>query len=311
MANTIFPDMRSIFRTIKFALQSIFRNFWLSFVTTSVFLLTLITVNSVIIMNVVGESTIRSVESRVHVDIYLKKGTSPDMQSAIRGYLTGLGQVKEVISVPADEALIDFKAKHAGDADILAALEEIGSNPLGDTLRVSTKTPADIPFVLQAVNTPEFSPHIEETGQADYEAVVKSLTSLSDKVRYGGFIVAGFFAVIALLMVFNTVRVAIYVHRDEIAVMRLVGAHDWFIRAPFLVEGILYSLVATVVVAGLMYGLLNVWQPAINAFFSGVDLNLLGFITEKGPVLFVLEFVALSLLSMVTASMAMRKYLKI
>ncbi len=303
--------MRSVLRTIKFAFQSIFRNFWLSFVTTSVFLLTLITVNSVIFMNVVGQSTISSIENRVHVDIYLKKGTSVDMQSSIRGYLTGLAQVKQVIAVPAEEALTDFKAKHAGDADILAALDEIGSNPLGDTLRVSARTPADIPFILQAVNTPEFAPHIEETGQADYEDVVKSLTALSDKVRYGGFIVAGFFALIALLMVFNTVRVAIYVHRDEIAVMRLVGAHDWFIRAPFLVEGIVYSFTATVIVAGLMYSLLNVWQPAINAFFTGVDLNLLSFFYAKGPMLFVLEFVALSLLSMVTASMAMRKYLKI
>jgi len=303
--------MRSIFRTIKFAFQSIFRNFWLSFVTTSVFILTLITVNSVVFMNVVGQSTISSIESRVHVDIYLKKGTSTDVQSSIRGYLTGLTQVKQVIAVPADEALIDFKAKHAGDPDILAALDEIGSNPLGDTLRVSTKSPADIPFVLQAVSTPEFSPHIEETGQADYEAVVKSLTAISDKVRFGGLFVAGFFAVIALLMVFNTVRVAIYVHRDEIAVMRLVGAHDWFIRAPFLVEGIVYSLVATLVVAGATYGLLSVWQPAINAFFTGVDLNLMAFFQQKGLMLFAGEFFGLSLLSMVTASMAMRKYLKV
>jgi cell division transport system permease protein len=303
--------MRSFFRAIKFAFQSIFRNFWLSFVTTSVFLLTLITVNAVLLMNVVGQATIHSIESRVHVDIYLKKGTSPDTQAAIRGYLTGLAQVKEVIAVPADEALVDFKAKHADDPDILAALEEIGSNPLGDTLRVSARSPADIPFILKAVNTPEFAPHIEETGQSDYEQVVKSLTSLGDKVRYGGLIVAGFFAVIALLMVFNTVRVAIYVHRDEIAVMRLVGAHDWFIRAPFLIEGIIYSFVATVVVAGLMYGLLKVWQPAINAFFTGVDLDLLGFYYQKGPVLFLLEFLTLSFLSMATAFMAMRKYLKI
>lgn len=287
------------------------RNFWLSFVTTSVFLLTLITVNAVVIMNVVGESTIRSIENRVHVDVYLKKATTDNTQAAIRGYLSGLPQVKQVIAVPAEEALIDFKAKHADDPDILAALDEIGTNPLGDTLRVSARSPADIPFILQAVNTPEFSQYIEETGQSDYEDVVRSLTSLSDKVRYGGFIVAGFFALIALLMVFNTVRVAIYVHRDEIAVMRLVGAHDWFIRAPFIVEGIVYSLVATLLVAGLMYGLISVWQPAINAFFSGVDLNLLGFLRDKGPVLFLAEFIALSLLSTVTASMAMRKYLKI
>lgn len=274
-------------------------------------MLTLITVNAVVIMNVVGESTIRSIENRVHVDVYLKKATTDNTQAAIRGYLSGLPQVKQVIAVPAEEALIDFKAKHADDPDILAALDEIGTNPLGDTLRVSARSPADIPFILQAVNTPEFSQYIEETGQSDYEDVVRSLTSLSDKVRYGGFIVAGFFALIALLMVFNTVRVAIYVHRDEIAVMRLVGAHDWFIRAPFIVEGIVYSLVATLLVAGLMYGLISVWQPAINAFFSGVDLNLLGFLREKGPVLFLAEFIALSLLSTVTASMAMRKYLKI
>jgi cell division transport system permease protein len=303
--------MRSLLRTIKFAFQSVFRNFWLSFVTTTVFALMLITVNAVIILNVIGASAIKSVENRVHVDVYLKKGTTAATENNIRGYLTGLPQVKEVILIPANEALTEFKARHATDADVLAALTEIGDNPLGDALRVSARSPADIPFILEAVNTPEFSPYIEETGQSDYQDLVKNLTSLGEKVKYGGLAVAAFFALIATLMVFNTIRVAIYVHRDEIAVMRLVGAHDWFIRAPFLLEGIMYSAAATAVVAGLTFFLLKIWQPAITAFFSGVDLDLLGFYQEHALVLFSLQFLVLSLLSMVTASVALRRYLKV
>jgi cell division transport system permease protein len=303
--------MRSFFRTIVFAFQGIARNFWLSVVTTSVCFLTLVTVNAVIILNVIAIASIQSVENRVHVDIYLKSGTTPAMEGSIRGYLTGLEPVKEVILIPADEALKDFKARHSNDPDVLAALDEIGENPLGDALRVSARSPKDFPFILQAVNTPEFSPHIKETGQTNYDDVVASLTNLNTKVRYGGTGLAIFFGLIAILMVYNTVRVAVYVHRDEIAVMRLVGAQGWFISAPFLLEAVIFSAVATGAMAGLLYFLLKIWEPFLKVFFTGVNLDLLGFYIHNGLPLFVLQFVALSLLGMASSAAALRKYSKI
>jgi cell division transport system permease protein len=294
-----------------FAFQGTIRNFWLSFVTTTVFVLTLITINAVILLNVIAASAIQSVEDRVHVEIYFNPGTSPEIEQSVRGYLSGLTQVREVILIPAEQALADFKAAHANDPEVLAALEEIGANPLGDALRVSAYGPEDFPFILEAVDTPEFSPYIREKGTADYQDIVQSLTSLSQKVRVGGLILASFFAMIAVLIVFNTIRVAIYVHRDEIAVMKLVGAHDWFIRGPFFIEVIGYSAVATVVMAGILFSSLSLWDPYIRSFFTGVNLELQTFYLKNILLLFGSQFIGLAVLGVATTALAMRRYLKV
>jgi cell division transport system permease protein len=303
--------MRSFFRMMKFAFQGILRNFWLSFVTTTVFLLTLVTINTVITLNVLADAAIRSVEDRVHVQIYFMPGTTPATEAAVSGYLSGLSEVKEVIVIPADQALAEFKAKHAKDADILAALEEIGANPLGDALKVTARSPQDFPFILQAVETPEFAPHIREKDAEDYQAVVDGLTVLSERVRVGGLVLALFFALIATLIVFNTVRVAIYIHRDEIAVMRLVGARDWFIRGPFFFEVVVYSAIATLLMGGILAVSLALWEPYVQAFFAGTEVRLSSFYLDNAFILFGVQFGGLVLLSVGTSALAMRKYLRV
>jgi len=296
---------------IKFAFQGIFRNFWLSFVTTSVLLLTLVTINAVIMLNVLANAAIKAVEDRVHVEIYFVPGTTQAVEQNVAGYLTGLAEVREVIVVPEEEALRAFKLRHANDPEILAALEEIGSNPLGDALSVTARSPEDFPFILAAVETPEFAASIREKDAEDYKGFIESLTALSTKIRLGGLALAGFFALIAILIVFNTVRVAIYVHRDEIAVMRLVGARDWFIRGPFFLEVIVYSATATLAMAGLLAVALALWEPYIKAFFVSAELSLSSYYWSNAVVIFGGQFCGLVLLGVLTSALAMRKYLRV
>jgi len=303
--------MRSVGRLLKFAAQSIFRNFWLSFVTTSVLLLTLFTVNMLIVMNVLADATINSIEDKVQVEVYFNQGTSQDIQKSVHGYLAALPQVKDVAVIPADEALEAFKTLHADDPEILAALEEVGGNPIGDSLLISAHNPDDFEFVLAALDSsPEYAPYIKEKNFADHKAVIERLSGFSDQVRLGGLGLAGFFALISVLIVFNTIRVAIYVHRDEIAVMKLVGAQDWFVRGPFLLEAIFYSAAATAIMAGICVFVLKVLEPQIRSFFAGVDVSLATYYWENAILIFGAQFLALAALSMITTLFAMRKYLK-
>lgn len=303
--------MRSIVRLVKFAVQSIFRNFWLSFVTTTVLVLTLVTVNALIVLNVLAESTIQSIEDKVQVEVYFNAGTSEDIQKSVRGYLSALPEVKDVAVVPAADSLEAFKALHADDPEILAALEEVEGNPIGDSLLISANDPTDFEFILAAIDSsPEYAPYIKEKNFADHKAVIERLTSFSDKVRLGGLGLAGFFALISMLIVFNTIRVAIYVHRDEIAVMKLVGAPDWFVRGPFLLEAVFYSAAATALMAGGIAAILQLLEPQIRSFFAGVDINLTTYYWQNAVAIFGLQFLALAILSTITTLFAMRKYLK-
>jgi cell division transport system permease protein len=303
--------MRSVGRLVKFAAQSVLRNFWLSFVTTTVLLLTLLTVNMLIVMNVLADATIGSIEDKVQVEVYFNAGTSEDIQKSVHGYLAALPQVKDVAVIPAEESLEAFKLLHADDPEVLAALEEVGGNPIGDSLLISAHNPDDFEFILAALDSsPEYAPYIKEKNFADHQAVIERLSGFSDKVKWGGLGLAAFFAMISVMIVFNTIRVAIYVHRDEIAVMKLVGAQDWFVRGPFLLEAIFYSAIATIMMGVVCVFGLKFLEPQIRSFFAGVDVSLATYYWENAVLIFGAQFLALAALSMITTLFAMRKYLK-
>lgn len=302
--------MRAFLRMLTFAFQGIFRNFWLSFVTTSVLFLTLVTINAVLVLNVLANASIRAIEDRVQVELYFVPGTSEDVVKSVRGYLIGLPQVKDVTTVSADEALQSFKDRHVNDAEILSALDEVEGNPFGDALRVQAEHPEDFPFILEAVNSPEFAPYIKDKDYADYQNVIDRLSVFTDRIRWGGIGLAAFFGLISILIVFNTIRVAIYTHRDEIAVMKLVGAKDWFIRMPFLLEAVIYALVATVAMTIALMAVLLSLEPLITRFFSGVSVSLSQFYVVNAIPLFLGQWIGLSLLGTLTTAGAVRKFLK-
>ncbi len=303
--------MRSLLRIIRFGLQSILRNFWLSFVTVSVFCLTLLTVNAVIVLNVLAQASVQSVEERVQVTVYFTSDATEGMVKNVQAYLLGIPQVKEVSYITAEEALESFKARHAADPVILAALEEVDGNPLGQAIKIRAYNASDFAFIIEALNTPEYSPYIKEKNYNDYTSALEALSDFSTKVRLGFLVLAAFFGFIAMLIVFNTIRVAIYVHRDEIGIMKLVGATDWIVRGPFLFEAVFYAFVATAIMAGAMYGILNAANPYILQFFVGVDVDLIGYFSENALLIFGGQFLGLSLIGLGTTAVAMQKYLRV
>ena len=143
----------SIMRAIKFTFQNILRNFWLSFITLTIFILTLVTVNAVLFVNVVAQEVLESVEERVEVTIYFQPEATEDLVKSAQGYLRGFGQVRDVQFVSAQDALDSFKERHGADEIVLASLEEIGSNPFGNALVVSTNSTDDFEFILDAIET--------------------------------------------------------------------------------------------------------------------------------------------------------------
>jgi cell division transport system permease protein len=296
---------------IKFTGQSLWRNAWLSLITLTIFVLTLMTVNAVLLVNVVTSSAIKAVQDEVQVAVYFVPGTSEEMQKSVRGYLLGLSQVKTVEVITADQALQNFKEKNAGDPTVLAALDEVGGNPFGDAVVVSAKSPDDFAFILEAVKTPEFAPSIKKTDYTDYQAMIDKLTLFTDKLRLAGLVLAGFFGLISMLIIFNAIRIAIYVHREEIAIMKLVGAQDWFIRAPFLFEAVFLSLLATGIMTGVVLASTKALDVPLMQYFGQANLSLWSYFSSNAVVIFGGEFLTLSALSILTTVFAIRKHLRV
>lgn len=311
MGSIYWVSMRTILRVIKFTGQSLWRNAWLSLITLTIFVLTLMTVNAVLLVNVITNSAIKAVQNEVQVAVYFVPGTSEETEKAVRGYLLGLSQVKMVEVITADQALQNFKDKNAGDPTVLSALDEVGANPFGDAVVVSAKSPEDFAFIIEAIKTPEFAPSIKQTDYTDYQVVIEKLTSFTDRLRMAGLVLAGFFGLISMLIIFNAIRIAIYVHRDEIAIMKLVGAQDWFIRAPFLLEAILLSLLATIIMTGVVLASTKALDVPLMQYFGQANLSLWSYFTSNAVVIFGGEFLGLAILSVLTTVFAIRKHLRV
>ncbi|RMD51133.1 FtsX-like permease family protein [Candidatus Parcubacteria bacterium] len=301
----------SFLRIVKFAFQNIFRNFWLSFITLTIFILTLISVNSVLFLNVMANSALESVEQKVEVTIYFTADASDELTKSAQGYLRGFSQVKDVQFISSEQALKNFKERYAGNDVVLSSLEEIGENPFGNALVITAKSTEDFDFILNALETPEFAPYIKDKNFDDYDEVIDRIQLFSARMKIVGMAIAALFALIAILIIFNTIRVAIYVHRDEIAIMKLVGANDWFIKGPFLLEAILYALTSSVLMGVLFLSFLQAAEPALMNYFGESYEGVHNYFYNNAGLIFGGQFAALATLSLLTTSYAMRKYLRI
>jgi cell division transport system permease protein len=300
----------AFYRTGKFALQNFWRNLWLSLMTVSVLVLTLLSINVLLVLNAVTDRAIAYVEQRVDVSVYFYETVTEDQLTSVVAYLRALSQVKDVQVVTADEALLRFQTQHQGDEEILQSLNEYGGNPFGPTLVVQANQVEDFDFIISALDHPDYEEWIREKDFSNYQEIIDTIRGSTDRVRWFGYGLSGLFLLITALIVFNTVRMGIFIHREEIGIMRLVGASSWFIRAPFLLEAVWYSFLATVVAGALLYPILLQVEPKVDAYFGNAS-GLIAHFIQNGLWIFGGQFVFLSLLNMLATSVAMRRYLKI
>jgi cell division transport system permease protein len=301
----------SSYRVTKFAFQNFWRNFWLSFITISMLVLTLLSINVLFVLNVLTDHAISYVEQRIEISVYFQEDTTEETITSAVEYLRGLSQVRDVETVSAEEAYEDFVAEHTADEEIISSLEELEENPFGPTLVVKAHSAEDFTFIINALDNPTFADSVREKDFSNYEEIISSIQSSTERVRWFGYGLSAVFLLIAVLIIFNTVRIGIYIHKEEITIMRLVGASSWFIRAPFFLESILYSLFATLLVIGVLAPILSFIEPYLSNYFNGANVALIDYFTINGLAIFGSQFVIMSVLSILSSWVAMRRYLHI
>lgn len=300
----------STIRVIKFALQNFRRNIWLSIATVSMLVLTLLSVNVLVALNVLGKTAVRSVEERIDVTASFVPDVSEQVVTEVSSYFSALEQVKSVELISSEKALEEFKAKHENNPQILRSLEELEKNPFGPTLVIRANSTSDYPFILEALENPTYREFIVSKNFADHELIISRINNLTARLRAFGISLAAFFAIIAILIIMNTIRVAIYTYREEIGIMKLVGASNWFVRAPFLFESLIYSLLAVAITAIIVLPVSAIVEPQLQNFFEGVPVGLLGFFRDNFFIVFGVELLALVVLNMISSATALGKYLK-
>src|SRR3989344_2060064 len=302
--------MRTIYRVFKFAAQNFWRNIWLELITVTILILTIISVNLILMINVIGEQSIRNIEKKIDFSVYFKPDAPEEVINDLRTYMASVEGVIGVDLINREEALKNFRAKHSNNTTILNALNQLDDNPFGVSLVVKADSPSVYSRVLGRLSQPNIAKWILDKNFDDRQSIIQKINSLREKVQFMGMAISGIFAFIALLIVINTIRVAIYIHREEIGIMKLVGASDWFVRGPFLVESLIWTTSSVLVAFFATLPMLKALDIKLGSFFGGTiaiyDYFVANFATILG-----FEFLGLLLFNFVGTYVALSRYLAV
>lgn len=295
-------------RIIKYGLMGFWRNGWISIATIFTMVLALFMIGSLIFSNVLFNSTLERIKNKVDISVYFKDATEEKDIFAIKEVLSSLPQIKEADYVSKESALKEFREKHKNNALIIQSLEELSSNPFKASINIKAKDPAYYEAISKFLNEGEFSGAIEKINYFQNKAVIERLSKILDVSQKTGFVVSLILAFIAVSVTFNTIRLAIYNSREEIKVMRLVGATNNFVKGPFLFEGALYGLISGLV-AIIIFLPITYWLgPKTLAFFGGP--NIYDYYLANFLRMFLIFIIGGGLLGVVSSFIATLRYLK-
>lgn len=302
-------------RIVRSGLTSFWRNSFVSIATMLVMVITLFVIGSLIFVNAMLNAALANIQDKVDINVYFTTSTEESDILALRRQLETLPEVSNVDYVSRDEALTRFRARHAGDQLTLQALEELGENPLGASLSIRAQEPSQYEGIAQFLSEEQNALNadgrniIDTINYFQNRDAINTLSGIINTAERFGLFVTVILIIASILITFTTIRLAIYTARDEITVMRLVGASNSYIRGPFVFEGVLYGFIAGIVTMILFYPLALTAGPRTQAFFG--DIDMFAYYTQNFGVLFLILVGSGMLLGAVSSYLAVKRYLRV
>ncbi len=225
------------------------RNGLVSYAAVLVTTITLSVITGLILFNAVLRTTIDNLQTQVDIAVYFTVDAEEERILALQSTLEKLPEVASVDYTSADEEVLAFRQRHADDYLTLQALEELGDNPFGGNLRIKAHDSMQYESIVAVLEgdsqiARDNAQIIDRINFAQNKVVIDRLNSLISNTRDIGLMITIILSLVSIIIMFTTVRLTIYMVRDEIGVMRLVGASGSYIRSPFIVEGMFYGFFA-------------------------------------------------------------------
>ena len=265
--------MVTLSRIIKYGWQSFLRNGLLSVSTISIMVLALVVFEGLILFNVVTKGAVQSIQEKVDISVYFKSNASEDSILDIKRSLEGLSEVKSAEYVSREKALEEFKIRHADDDTVIQTLEELDENPLLASLNIKASDLSQYGTIADYLEAPVLGELVDKVTYAQNKIVIDRLTALVRTMDRGVLLLTLFLTFLAILITFNTIRLAIFSNKEQISIMRLVGGSNNLVRGPYVVEGILYGIVSAVIGFLILIPVISFVSPHIASFILEVDLK--------------------------------------
>jgi cell division transport system permease protein len=317
-----------IFTTFKRITRTGFVNFWrngfLSFAAIVVITLSLCSFGALIFAGAFGRSLITDVKDKVDINVYFTLEAPEQDILSLKKDLEHLAEVSRIEYSSRDQTFAQFKTKWQDNALIMQGLTEIGANPFPASLNIKAKDPAQYASIVNFLDTKppvlaDGTPIIEKINYKQNQLVIERLSRIIPAVEQAGLVTGVIFIIVAIIVIWNTIRLIVYTSKDEISVMKLVGASNMYVRGPLVVSGIMYGILSAIIALILMAAFAY-WSDAVVLKFAGVQVasdfelavNILSryFVQNFGEI-FVIIMGAGIILGAIPSYIAARRYLKV
>ena len=298
-------------RVIKSGFVNFSRSGIVSWAAVLITTITLSVITALILLQGVLHFSLDQIKDKVDVTIYFHTGAPEDKIMTLKDSLERLPEVAAVTYTTAEQALNDFKERHANDYSTLAALEEIKTNPLGAYLSVKAKEVSQYETIANFLKEDNLLslnsvPIIEKVNYHQNKLVIDKLNSIISGAQKLGFLITLILIILSIIITFNTIRLTIYISKEEIGVMRLVGASKMGVRGPFMVEGMIYGAIATLITLVLFWPI-TFWMGRNMTDFLG--MNVYKYYLGNFFQIFAIILLSGILLGIISSFLAIRRYL--
>jgi cell division transport system permease protein len=296
-------------RMFKTAWQGMKRNSWLSIACIVMMTLSLLIFSSILIFNHAVNILINTLKEKMDISIYFKTDVPEEDILKIRDELLSDEAIAKINYVSRAEALKAFEERSKYNPTIQKALDELGENPLAASLNIKAKKTEDYNTIIESVKNSVFKDKLITVDLAENQKVVARVDALARAVKIGSLFAISVLACLSFIIGFNTIRMAIYSLKEEIEIMKLVGASNWFVRGPFLLEGALQGFIASISATIIFSLLLLVFGGKIENFVPGIGLS--AYFWSHFWFIFFLQTAFGIFLGIISSFWALNHYLKI
>ena len=303
---------------IKRITRTGFFNFWrngtVSLASVLVMMVTLFVIGFLIFGSAILSTSLAELRNKVDVNVTIIGSADESSILELKHSLESLPSVSLVTYVSKENALEAFKARHSNDQSILDALGELRDNPLGATLNVRAKDPSQYQAIAEFLGsknsiTSSGISIIDHVNYNQNKAAIDKLARIIDAAHRLGLAITLAFVAISILIAFNTIRLTIYIVKDEVSVMRLVGASSSYIQGPFVVVGIIYGLVAGITTL-VVFLPVTYWLGTVTENFF-IGMNIFTYYLHQFPQIFLIIIFSGIFIGAFSSILAIRKYLRI
>lgn len=313
--------IRSARRVVKYGAINFGRNIWLSTAATLVMTITLIVLSITLVASVVLSETATTMRDKIDITLFFKPGTGKETLEVLKEVMLNDPNVKSAEVRTSEEEYANFLEENKDNELLIGTLEDPSMDmrstmisTMQSTMRLKVYDTENLDSIKNTVASDiNFVKNLDETEEPTYDvnkAEIATITRWANIATTGGIVLSAVFIVISVLVIFNTIRMAIFSRREEIYMMKLVGADNYFIRGPFLVEAQLSGVVSGLIASGLGYLGFHFLEPRLDKY--GINISTVSNIVESNKIILVVLAMILAggLIGTISARLAIQKYLR-